>query len=119
SFALPRLVAGALIDAEETLAREAEAHAGDVDVLVAVVDPVVAALKKVEERDAPDPGIAILVRVEVQVAVDPARREPDPVQERRVHHEAAIVVLDLRADRPAILLEKVGRLEPDTGPRSI
>ena len=56
-LAAPRLLAARDLDVEVALAREVEAEAGVEEILVAVLDPVVAGLREHERADALQPEI--------------------------------------------------------------
>ncbi len=57
----------------------------------------------------------ILVGIEVAIRVGPARREPDPVQERGVHRKAAVVVLELCLESHPPRTEPILQLRGQTG----
>src|SRR4029077_15409079 len=86
----PGLLPDQAVDAEETLPREVHAQAGHEDELVAALQLVMAVLGE-EEGDEPlEPAVFLRIRIEAGRDEAPALRDPDLVQEGRVHLEAAV-----------------------------
>src|SRR5256885_4252863 len=113
SLSRKRLVSGDLIEPYESRPREEQTHALQREELVAALNHIVRRLIERERCNPPQPGPLGFIRIEIDLAVQPAVRLADPVDERRVHLEAAVVVFEMAAKRPAFGLVAVARLRTE------
>src|SRR5688572_12454043 len=116
AFAAERLAAATEIDAQEALPGEVEADARQDERLRAVLDPILGVHAPDEWRDALEPGVTLLVRVELHLRVLPRAGQADTVHERGVHLEAAVEVLDVPGDAQPPGVVGIARLRAQAVP---